>query len=424
MKCKIYKEDGYDIHAIKLNKYKTTTFNIIFRKELKKEDISSFAILAKLLTESSKKYPKKRDISIELERLYSPLIYASTNIEGNSFCFDISYDFLNPKYCYDGYLEDVLRFPFELLNNPNINDGEFDSSSYNIALNNFKTTIEEEKEYADSYALRRTLECMDSNSPTSYSVFGYLEDLNTITPATLVETYNRLFKDFKIDIYIAGNLDMELAVKYIKKFFIVQNNDNKLCNLYIKNEVREKVKEITEYGNYEQASFVMLYNLVDFNKRERDIVLPIFNSIFGSNELTSKLYMNVREKNSLCYNIMSFFVKYSGIFMVKAGIDKNNKDKCIKLVNKCLEEMVNGNFSDEDITCAKKTRINQVRMREDSAWSIIVNQINKDLDNSLDSNELIEEFKTVTKEEIVSVAKRIKLNLIYMLCEGEDNGTI
>jgi len=422
MKCKVYKANGYDIHTIKLNKYRTSTMSIIFRKELKKEDISPYSILAKLLTESSLKYPKKRDITIELERLYGSFIYSYASIEGNTLNFEVSYDFLNPKYCYPEYLGEVLEFPFELLNNPNIKDGKFDLDSYNICVNNFKTALEEEKEYASSYSLKRSLECMDINSPTAYSVNGYLEDLEKINPETLVETYKNLFKDFKIDIYLAGDVDMNQTVKYIKKYFKVSNKQVDYGSLYIENKTRDKVKQVVEHGNYEQSSFVMLCNLVDLTKRERDIVLPIFNSIFGGNELTSKLYTNVREKNSLCYNIGSFMNKFSSLLIIKAGIDEKNKDKCEELVNKCLKEMADGRFSEEDVLGAKKARIHQVILREDSPWSIINIQIANDLDNLVSGNKLIKEYKTVTKKEVVNLAKKIKTNLVYLLCQEGSNG--
>ena len=423
MRCKVYDCDGYKIHAIKTDKYRTSTINVCFRKELKKEDISSYTILARLLTHSCKKYSSRREMSIELERLYNSVIFASSNIEGNTLNFDVTCDFLNPKYCEEGYLEDALRFPFELLNQPNVKDGEFNADSYKICLNLFKTALEEEKEYAGGYSMRRSLECMDVNSPSSYSNLGYMEDLDKINPSSLFKAYKKLFTDFKVDIYVAGNIDMNAVVDYIRKYFVIKHNPSSYDSLYIDNKVRKDVKDVVEYGNYEQASFIMIYNLLNLTKREMDIVLPIFNSIFGGNELTSKLYTNVREKNSLCYNINSYYIKFSGLFIVKAGIDENNKNKCIQLVDKCLQEMVNGKFSEEDILCAKKTRINQVKLREDSTWSLINIQIAKDIDNTLSGNKLINEYKTVTKKEIVNVAKKIKLNLIYMLCKGDSDGT-
>ena len=417
MRCKVYDCDGYKIHAIKTDKYRTSTINVCFRKELKKEDISSYTILARLLTHSCKKYSSRREMSIELERLYSSVIYASSNIEGNTLNFDVTYDFLNPKYCEKGYLDEVIEFLFEVINHPNARDGKFLEDPYNICINLFKSMIEEEKEYVNSYSLRRSLECMDSKSPISYSSLGYLEDLDKIDPSTLYKSYKKLFTDFKIDIYVSGNIDMDLVIDYIKKYFIIKNSMNSYGNIYASVSTRKEVNEVVEYGDYEQASFIMLYNMIDLTKREKEVVLPIFNSIFGSNELTSKLYSNVREKNSLCYNISSYFMKLNGVLVVKAGIDQKNKEKCIKLVDKCLKEMVNGKFSDEDVLCAKKTRINQVKMREDSTWALINIQIGIDLTNEISGNRLINEFKTVTKKEVVNLAKKIKLNTIYMLCK-------
>jgi len=422
MRVNVKKENGYNIHTIKLDKYKTTTMNIIFRKELKKEDISSYVILSRLMTESSKKYPSKKSINIELERLYNSFIIANVSIEGNSLCFEITYDFINPKYCEEGYLEQAMKFPFELLYNPNIVNGKFEEKSYNNAINFFKTMLEEEKEYAAGYSMKRSLECMDSSSPTSYSSIGYLEDLEWITSKTLVNSYKRLFKDFNVDIYVVGNIDMDLVTNYIEKYIKLDNKVKPVDNLYIVNKLKKQYEDIVEYGEYEQASLVMLYNMQPLTKRERDVVLPVFNSILGGNNLTSKLYMNVREKNSLCYNIGSYFIKFSSLLIVRAGIDSKNKDKTVKLVNKCIKEMVNGEFSDEEVLSAKKARINQVRMQEDSTWSILAIQVAADIDNIATGNKMINEIRTVTKKEIIDLAKKIKLNTIYLLCKEEDDG--
>jgi len=315
-----------------------------------------------------------------------------------------------------------MEFPFELLYNPNIVNGKFEEKAYNNAINYFKTLLEEEKEYAAGYSMKRSLECMDSNSPTSYYSMGYLEDLEWITPKTLVNSYKKLFTDFNVDIYVVGNIDMSLISSYIKKYVKLDNNVKQVDNLYITNKIRKNHQEIIEYGEYEQASLVMLYNMSSLTKRDRDIVLPIFNTILGGNNLTSKLYMNVREKNSLCYNIGSYFIKFSSILIIRAGINSDNKDKVVKLVNKCIKEMVNGDFSEEEVLSAKKTKINQVRMQEDSTWSIIGIQVAHDIDNVLTGNKMINEIRTVSKKEIVELAKKIKLNTIYMLCKEDTNG--
>lgn len=105
--------------------------------------------------------------------------------------------------------------------------------------------------------------------------------------------------------------------------------------------------------------------------------------------------------------------------MIYSGIDKKDKKKCVKLVNRALNEMMNGDFSDEELENAKKAVISSIKMSEDTNGGIINNYLFKNLDDLPLYDERVKEFKTITKDEIMSVAKKIKLNTIYLL-SGED----
>ena len=106
--------------------------------------------------------------------------------------------------------------------------------------------------------------------------------------------------------------------------------------------------------------------------------------------------------------------------MTYAGIDKKDKDLCIKLVNKALDEMVNGEFTDDDFNNAKRTIVSSIRMSEDTLGGIINNYLFNELDNLPLYDERIKEINSVTKEEVIELAKKFKLNTIYLLTgEGE-----
>ena len=105
--------------------------------------------------------------------------------------------------------------------------------------------------------------------------------------------------------------------------------------------------------------------------------------------------------------------------MIYSGIDKKDKKKCIKLVNKALNEMVIGDFTEEELDNAKKSVISSIKMSEDTNGGIINNYLFNDLDGLPLYDERVKEFKTITKQEIMEVAKKIKLNTIYLL-SGED----
>lgn len=419
MEYKVYECDNYKIHTIKTDKFKNCSMEIMFRNKLVKEEITENNVLVDMLMHSSKKYPKRRDVAIELENLYSSFIRGYVSRLGNSTVLSFVTDFLNPKYCEKGYLEDVISLPFEMLLNPNIENEEFDRRSFNIIKNRVKSDIESLKENATRYAFRRSLFNMDENSPSSYYMVGYLDDLDNITPSSLVKTYRKVINTYECDIYVIGNLDMDEVVGIIKNKFKINSTKNKDLELFVDNSLRSKNLDITETGNYEQDSFVMIYNLDGLTKRERDFTFPLYNLILGSGGLTSKLYKYLREENSLCYVVSSMYQKYDNLLMVYSGIDKKDKNKCIKLVKKAMKEMETGDFTLEELDNAKKSFVSSIKMSEDTNGGIINNYLFNNLDNVPLYDERIKVFKTITKEEIMEVAKKVKLNLIYLL-SGED----
>lgn len=419
MEYKVYDCDSYKIHTIKTDKFKNCSMEIMFRNDLIKEEITENNMLVDMLMHSSKKYPKRRDIAIELENLYSSSVRGFSTRLGNSIMLSFVLDFLNPRYCDEGYLEEVISLPFELLLNPNVDNLEFDRRSFNIIKNRIKSDIESLKENASRYAFRRSLTLMDKDSPSSYYMTGYLSDLENITPSSLVDTYHRMLNDYICDIYIIGNLDMDKVVQLIKDKFKIKTIKDYKVNLYVDNKIRKKNLDICETGNYEQDSLVMIYNLDNLNKKERDYVIQLYNIILGSGGLTSKLYKYLREENSLCYIVSSMYQKYDGLLLIYSGIDKKDKNKCLKLINKALQEMINGDFTDEELDNAKKAVISSIKMSEDTNGGIINNYLFNELDNLPLYDERVKEFKKISKKDVIEVAKKVKLNTIYLL-SGED----
>lgn len=419
MEYKVYDCDSYKIHTIKTDKFKNCSMEIMFRNNLIKEEITENNMLVDMLMHSSKKYPKRRDIAIELENLYSSSVRGFSTRLGNSIMLSFVLDFLNPRYCDEGYLEEIISLPFELLLNPNVDNLEFDRRSFNIIKNRIKSDIESLKENASRYAFRRSLTLMDKDSPSSYYMTGYLSDLENITPSSLVDTYHRMLNDYICDIYIIGNLDMDKVVQLIKDKFKIKTIKDYKVNLYVDNKIRKKNLDICETGNYEQESLVMIYNLDNLNKKERDYVIQLYNIILGSGGLTSKLYKYLREENSLCYIVSSMYQKYDGLLLIYSGIDKKDKNKCLKLINKALQEMINGDFTDEELDNAKKAVISSIKMSEDTNGGIINNYLFNELDNLPLYDERVKEFKKISKKDVIEVAKKVKLNTIYLL-SGED----
>ena len=110
-----------------------------------------------------------------------------------------------------------------MIQNPNISNKQFDNRSFNIIKNRIKSDIESLKENATKYAFRRSLVNMNSESPSSYYMVGYMDDLEDITPMSLWNTYNSMINNYVCDIFVIGSLDMDLVNKKFREIFTLSS---------------------------------------------------------------------------------------------------------------------------------------------------------------------------------------------------------
>lgn len=416
MKYKTYNCNSFNIYTIKTDRFKTSHMEVIFRNVLKKEEIGTYSFLADMLSEGCKKYPRKKDLITRFEELYKIVIYASTMRVGNVIDLHASLDFINPEYIEDeGYIEDVIKTLFEVINNPNVCNDEFDLKTFNIVKERLRREINSLKENPVKQSIKEAIKTMDSNSPTSYEILGTIEELENITPSSLYDAYKSLRKNFKVDVFLIGNLDMDNAASLIKKYFknryIVSDN----FEVMVDNKETKKVKEKTMKSDNIQTNLVMLFNLKNLSELEKNITLNAFNYLYGSGGLTSKLYKSIREENSLCYAINSMYLKYDKLLMVQISLDNCNVKKAISLVKKELKSMQNGNFSEEEVKDAINNMVISLDMSLDNNIAILNNYVFNIYDKLPSIEERKEYFKKLTKEDIVNVSKRVKLNTIFTL---------
>lgn len=416
MKYKTYNCNSFNIYTIKTDRFKTSHLEVIFKNVLKKEEIGTYSFLADMLSEGCKKYPRKKDLITRFEELYKIVIYASTMRVGNVIDLHVSLDFINPEYIEDeGYIEDVIKTLFEVILNPNVCNDEFDLKTFNIVKERLRREINSLKENPVKQSIKEAIKTMDSNSPTSYEILGTIEELENITPAKLYNAYKSLRKNFKVDVFLIGNLDMDNVASLIKKYFknryIVSDN----FEVMVDNKETKKVKEKTMKSDNIQTNLVMLFNLKNLSELEKNITLNCFNYLYGSGGLTSKLYKSIREENSLCYAINSMYLKYDKLLMVQISLDNCNVKKAISLVKKELKSMQNGNFSEEEVRDSINNMVISLDMSLDNNIAILNNYVFNIYDKLPSIEERKEYFKKLTKEDIVNVSKKVKLNTIFTL---------
>lgn len=413
---------SYNLHIIKTDKFKTITVRVIFHSPIIKDEITIRNVLCDMFLQSSKLYPSKRALTIKAQELYAAEIEATNSRLGNYITTNFYLSVLNDKYTEKNNFNNAVAFLSEVIFNPDIENKKFNVEKLDIVKNNAKNNINSLKEDPTDYSLIRMAEAYNKNAPISYRMCGYLEDLDKITTENLYDYYQKLItKDF-VDIFVIGDVNEEDIITTIKKYFKLKTiKRKKIPYLVSSSKTRKRrlfAKETADNSQTKLAISNVLNNLTPY---ERNYPLTLYNIILGGGS-DSKLFKNVREENSLCYTIHSVPNKLDNLLIIMAGIDKNNFKKTVNLIDKNMQDMRKGKFTDKDLVIAKEYFNTALDETLESQNHIIDNYLMMDLlgTDSLDDKRI--KMNNVTKKEIVKVAKKVKMDTVFCLEGVKDEG--
>ena len=229
-----------------------------------------------------------------------------------------------------------------------------------------------------------------------------------------------MFQHDYIDVYIIGDLDMDEVSKIIKDNLKLNIFKNHKIDYEINNKSVSKPKKIVESFNFSQENLCIGLNIENMTPYEKSYVGHIYNMILGGGSLETKLYNRLRNENSLCYNCVSIYQKFDNLLILHTAISKENEALAIKLMKKALLDMEQGNITDEEINSAKKLITTTLNMAEDVPGRIIDNYIFKNLYGLDDLEIRVKKYNNITKKEIVNFSKKVKLNTILCVRDGEN----
>ncbi|MCM1370926.1 MAG: insulinase family protein [Clostridium sp.] len=418
MKYKKIDLGSYNLHLINTDKFKTVTVRINFKRKVKKSDLTKSSLLSKVLLQSNKNYKSNRLLEIKTQDLYGLSVNTSTYISGNFSIFRISSTFLNDKYTEKDQVKKSLDFIFELLFEPDIENNKFCKEPFNLAFESLKQELESQKENPRFYSNLRADEETDKKASYSFNAIGYIEDLEHIDEKSLYDYYESMLKSDCVDIFVIGDINEDEIKQEFSKKFKIKTIKKPLGTHFLEHKTyRKRTKIVIEKMHFEQSNLIINFKLDKLNDFEKKYVMRVYEFLLGGGP-NSKLFKEVREKNSLCYSINASYSPVNNIMKIRAGINKEAFKKCLNLIKKQVKKMEKGDFKEEDIEAAITTYISAYESITDSQNSII---------NSYESHEyldfdLVEEriknIKKVNKSMVVDIVKKIHIDTVYLL-EGD-----
>ena len=421
MEYKKIERKNYNLNIIKTDRFKTLTFRIYFRNKIKKEEITLRNMLTRFLVYSTDTYPTKRDIIFKCQDLYAAEVYTSSNMAGSKNVISFTLSILNEKYTEKGMLEESIKFLSDVIYHPNFNNDDLYNAAYTFLYNQYERNITGYKEHKSSYSIMRMYEEMNDNKPYNYREIGYLEDLKKLNKKKLVDYYNKILNDSIVDVYVIGDVSLDIA-DLIDKYFTFNEVKNRKFDCIIEHsKLPEKIRVVKEKDDNSQSKLAIACKIKKLTDFERNYVANIYNLILGGSS-ESKFFQIIREKNSLAYYANSSINKLDNIMVIKAGISKRNYNKVIRLIKKLMKDMTLGKFSEEDIKVAKENYISMLNEIEDNPEAIIDTYTAVEIFGLGDIEARKEEILKVEKSDIVKFSKKVGIDIIYLLEGiGEDH---
>lgn len=405
---------AYNLHLIKTNRFKTITVEVDFRREIQREDITKRAILKEVLLNSNKSFKTERELILESENLYDLKLVASSARMGNYTNISFKTRFLDEKYTEKNMNEESIAFLMDIIFNPNVDNNSFNEEVVNKCKNRIEKSIKSLKDSKLKYTLFKLLENV-KDKPYSYNSYGYLEDLEKIDGKVLYDYYKKIIDNDFIDIFVVGDFDGVQIKELIKKYFKARTFHKTKSNIIVEElPITKKVIEQAEEDNVNQTQFTILCGINNLTEFERKYVIKVYSELLGGSS-NSILFDTVREKNSYAYYVNADVKSYDNILLIYSGIEPGNKNEVFKLIKKCLSDIEKGNFTDDMLSNAKETLIGGIKASLDSPSGIINNYFAKILVGTDDFDERIENFKKVTKDDVINVSKKINIYSTYTL---------
>jgi len=302
--------------------------------------------------------------------------------------------------------------------NPILEDGKFKEDYVAQEKVKVKDIIESRKNDKVQYALERCYEIMFEGEPYGTCEFGTVEGIDKVSLEELTEAYYNMLKNYQVDIVASGDISDEEFNNIVSKFnfeprlpLVVTNNEEKHV---------QDVRNHTEKFDINQGKLSLGYRVNVDVKTDDYYKMFVFNGILGGG-VQSKLFQNVREKNSLAYYAFSRFDKVKSVMGISSGIEISNYQKALDTILEQVEDMKKGNITEYEIETTKKAIENSLNSMNDEQSQVLDFNYTQILTGSHRTlEEIIENIKKVTIEEVTEMGARVELDTIYFMTGNKE----
>ena len=407
--------------AVNTDKFKTCRINVTMAMPLD-GNVSARALVPFMLQRRCAEYPDFTAFNRAKDELYGATISAGVTKSGEAQVINFGLTAIDDRFALDG--EEIglkcAGLLTKLIFEPLTENGSFPPDIIEQEKRLLKEAIENEKNDKRRYAFTRCESVMFEDEAYSTNCLGTAEEAQSLTPDTVYAAWQDLLKRANVQITLVGSMNVQPVADMLrKKFNSIERDPVEIKTKFI-NSVSEP-KYVSEEMTIKQGKLVIGMRTGMKNENDSAAAMRVAVDIFGGGPY-SKLFSVVREKMSLCYYCSAAFFRAKGIVMVQSGIEDANEEKAREAILAQLNEVANGDFTDETLSFSVKALSDAVLGNNDTPETLAAWYSAQLLSEKLRTpEEYAGEIESVTKQQVVNAAKTIIPDTVFML---KSNGEV
>ena len=412
---------GVFLTCLRTDKFKTGLLSVNFLTPLTRENASKNALIPCVLRRGTSRYPDMDALARRLDSLYGARLEPFARKKGEIQTVGFWADFVDDAWLPESgsaLLEDVAQLLGEVILSPNTRGGLFLPAYVESEKEKLLEDIRARVNDKMVYSRQRMIELMCAAEDYAVDVLGTEDTAEDIGYVALTKHYKELIAVSPVEIFYCGTADAQRVENALLDAFVTLPRgdiDFDLGTDIRMNTLEESARYYTEEMDVTQGKLAIGFRLGECMEDPDMAALRVMNAIFGGG-VSSKLFMNVREKLSLCYFAGSGMDLDKGILFVLSGIEVENYETALAEIFRQLEAVKAGVISAEELSAAKASLVSDLLAVSDSAGTLEAFWLSQNLLGlEYGPDVLAALIEDVTLEDVVSAASDIQCDMVYFL---------
>ncbi len=410
---------GVTLRYFQDRRFKQGCLSLQLLRQMDGEESAKNALLPSVLLRGTRQHPDMRKIVRHMDTLYGASVSPLVRRVGDYQTVGFYCGFMDDRFALQGdrVLAPVVDFLRQLLLEPALEQGVFRRAVVENEKQHLIATVESERNDKRVYAMGQLLKAMCRGDNFALPRLGEKEQIAAITPEGLYAHYEKILRESPVELLYVGSAGLDEIAGLLCPLFAGTTRQIKPLNAQT-GFCGGEGQELTETLDVTQGKLCLGYLTPITNRSPEFAAMQVLNTLFGAG-MTSKLFMHVREKLSLCYSIGSGYYGTKGIVTVSAGIDFDKEAVTRREIEAQMDACRRGDFTAEELASAREALLSGLRATHDSPGAIEGYYATAALSGmGMTPEEYMEKVCAVTAEQVAAAARTLTLHTGYFLKGG------